>query len=265
MSAPTHSAGSRSTDEPSSLTRTARGTNRTRRPQEARGNARAGIDGHCRARRGGRGAPSGQLQLRELRPQRLLPDRTNRTTSFVSSSSGSTLMTVPTPNCRMADPNARPQPFRNRLILVLVGVRRGAPPAPWRAAPVRRACGTARTTTDRARRTPDGISVEQLARNFVDESRRLGRLVFAEDPPARRRRQHQPPLCPRDPDVAEAPFLLELGFVVARARVRERGLPRGPPSRRSETPGPWRCACVIISTRAWREPASSSASDSSDS
>ena len=64
-------------------------------------------------------------------------------------------------------------------------------------------------------------ALDELRRDFVDEARRLARLVFAEHPAPRRAGQHEALPRPRHADVAEPPFFLELLLVVARARVRK--------------------------------------------
>ena len=81
------------------------------------------------------------------------PTEMNRTTSFWSSSSASTLSTVPTPNCAVLHPRAGPQAAGAGLVLVLVHERRRflaarGPAVAWRGprrtgwpdTPIRRAC-----------------------------------------------------------------------------------------------------------------------------
>ena len=67
-------------------------------------------------------------------------------------------------------------------------------------------------------------ALDELGRHFVDEPRRLARLVVAEDPPPRRAGEHEPLTRPRHPDVTEATLLLELLLVLARAGMGEESL-----------------------------------------
>ena len=100
------------------------------------------------------------------------PTELNRTTSLVSSSSGSMLRTVPSPNCRVAHADARPQARRHGLVLVLVGVGRLFL-AHRAALPCRTGSrGTARTTTGTARRTSTGLP--RSARAGISSMKRDG-------------------------------------------------------------------------------------------
>jgi hypothetical protein len=60
-----------------------------------------------------------------------------------------------------------------------------------------------------------------MFRNLLEESGGLCGLVFTKHPPASRARQHQPLARSREADVAEAPLLLDLLFVLGRTGVRE--------------------------------------------
>ena len=124
------------------------------------------------------------------------PTALNRTTSLVSSSSASTLITRADAELRVTHPHARaqrhagrsdPRPRRRRPAALARAL--AAPAAAVRVGPelvVRKVALVAR----RRERRRDAL--DQLGRHFVDEARRLARLVLAEDPPARRAGQHQP-------------------------------------------------------------------------
>ena len=172
----------------------------------------------------------------------------------MSSSSGSTDNTVPTPNCGCRTRTPGLQPGRHRLVLVLVRVGRlfflalardsRAARTDLRGNCENDVCGV---------RNVDGTSSISSGGNLVDEARRLGRLVLAEHTPARGRRQHQPPLRARDADVAEPALLLELGLVVGRPRVRKEPFlePGDDDDRKLE---PFRAVHASSSARARRGP-----------
>ena len=121
---------------------------------------------------------------------------------------------------RVLDAQAHSESQRRRLILVLVGVagrRRGcrrlaAKPARTVVAVARRPRPVSRWHRERSRRH----LVHQLGGDLVDEPRRLGGLVVAEDAAPGRRRQHDLFLRAGQADVAEPALLLQLGVVVHR-------------------------------------------------
>src|SRR5581483_11497368 len=120
--------------------------------------------------------------------------------------------------------HARTQAAERRLIFVLVGVARRLLPGASRPRSVRarleiapeRALVAALVSGEQ-RLDP----LDELGRHFVHEARRLHRLVLTEYAPPRGAGEHQLVARARHADVAEAPLLVELVFLVEAALVRE--------------------------------------------
>ena len=130
------------------------------------------------------------------------PTELNRTTSFWSSSSSSTLITGADAELPVLTRHAGAQAAAAGLILVLVHERRRllarAIRAP-RCAAVRIGAilpAAAARRPRRRRRTTDSSCSMQIGRDLLEEARRLGGLVLAEHPPPRRAGQHQPRAAP---------------------------------------------------------------------
>src|SRR5688572_24666376 len=141
------------------------------------------------------------FQPRELRPQRLLPYRSKPHDELgvvierLHAHDGSLT------EFRMANPGAWSQTFRNGLILVLVGINRPLLPSAARASPV--STRAEWCEGGRIRRCGRRVHlVDELARNFVHEPRRVGRLVFSENPPPCRRGEDESLLGAGDAHVA---------------------------------------------------------------
>ncbi len=175
------------------------------------------------------------------------PTVLNRTTSFMSSSSGSTLRTVPTPNCGCLTrrPGFEPQtaptdprPRRRRPAALRAPVAAvSASPAVGRVSTElreRRLVAATRTSTALPRAAPGGISSMNRDGSLDWYSPNTRRR--AADVSTRRRSRAG------DAHVAEPPLFLELRLVVARARVRKQAFLEARRSSRPGTRGPWRCA-----------------------
>ena len=172
--------------------------------------------------------PSGKLQPRVFRAQRLLADRETHDDLRV--------VVERLDADHGADAELRVTHARARhdaaaaaggLVLVLVGRKRRRGLAHTGRGSRRR------VDTDSARGTrrgPAGAAeaalvlgavvgclLDQLGRDLIEESRRVGGLVLAKRAPSCGPGQHQPLPRPRHPDVTQPPLFLELAFVLERA------------------------------------------------
>ena len=167
----------------------------------------------------------------------------------------------------MADAHADAH-TRRRLVFAFVGVRRGRvalahASAAAGAAAVRVAQLVAAAPSRRGRRRLDAI--DELRGNLLEETRRLGRLILAENAAPRGARQHEPLARAREAHVAQPALFLDVVHRLPTARECGNSPSSMPATTTIGNSRPL-AACIVIShTRASCAPSASSASDSSDS